>query len=264
MSFSSCENEGTGEIQCDWNDPTGQACVWNGGNNDNDRAACKAYGKDTGSMTLNTKATAFYGGILHATNDRNKGMATATGTLKAANWETASEKYVDGNTTIATKAGGIHCEEKPTTFTCNLGLTPSGPPTVGCGLGLGISCITRPPKGSVAQEWKSEIQSTSTRVDISYSGGGNSRSIGGKGVKAAGQAYAKNDRSYLPSGWWWLQGSEAKVKVRSELEINLQQVEMLRGNPNPNVTTTCTKVSPPESSSTNSTIRLSCGERLLK
>jgi hypothetical protein len=122
----------------------------------------------------------------------------------------------------------------------------------------------------VNQTWTSSIQSTSTDADIPYAAATNSVSVGGKGVKGAAEVYAKNGASYIstsgghgPStGYWWLQGAEGKANVRSVVEANLEAVSVIRENPN--VTTTCTKVAPPESPDLASSIRISCGERLVE
>jgi hypothetical protein len=223
-------------------------------------------------MKLTTMAEAGYGTFLLFTADKNKGKAVATGTLKAAHWQTGTEKYVDGNTTIATKAGGINCTVKPVSVDCELELTVTGPPSPSCSIGAGFSCATVPPKSKVNQTWTSKIQSTSTDADIAYVGGGNSVSVGGKGVKGAAEAYAKNGKTEVnttvgdgpSSGYWWLQGAEGKASVRSVVEANLEAVSVIRQNPSPNVTTSCTKVAPPENPDLGSKIRISCGEKLLE
>jgi len=217
-------------------------------------------------MNLTTKATADYAPINSGSLNRNRGKAVATGRLKGAHWATQAEKYLDGNTTIATKAGGINCTIKPVTFDCKLDLTTTAPPGGSCGLGAGISCVTVPAAPSVNQSWESKIISSPSDVDISYSVGGNSVPIGGKGVGGGAEAYAKNGQFVQAGGPWHLQGAEGKATARSVVEVNLENVRVIRqAPPASGVTTTCTQVASSEDPAImGSTIRISCGERLLK
>jgi hypothetical protein len=218
-------------------------------------------------MTLTTKATAHY--FISSLN-KNKGKAVAAGQLSGAHWATQADKYVNGNTTIATKAGGFTCKPVTASFSCDLDLTTAGLPAAGCNLGIGINCVTVPAAASVNQKWESKIISSASQVDIVYSAGDNSMPIGGKGVRGAAEAYAKNHLNYkvvgdaVNGGRWTLQGAEGKATVRSVVEAELKEVTVVRHNPNDGVTTTCTKVVHPKDPAIGMSIRISCGERLLK
>jgi hypothetical protein len=274
----------------------GKSCNW--GNTLKDRVALRVTGKDTGSMKLTTEVTADYEGPISRGNalfsafsagpdvtyvsNKNMGKAIAEGRLAGTHWAGEQEaRFLKGKTIIATKAGGINCEPKPAELSCTLNLSTTGLPSAGCALSAGFSCFTVPEEGDKSQKITSEIESIVSGVEITYSGLFNSKAVGGKGVEGFGEAYARNGlRGYGnadgTTGNFSLQGASAKSSVRSVVESALHNVEVIRGNPTSNVTTTATCFGAPVSEASDwkcpdidedgipdNRIRMSCGETLV-